>query len=337
MKKYLLAFAAMLFTVTGMAQQDYQNPPSSMSSLRSNQGKLYTFKVTGKVNGRVWGGRNNIYTDNSDLATAAVHSGYVKIGETKLLKVRIINDVKDYPSISRNGINSMKCDTWAGAFHIQSSQTMLKEEPRKFKERDEKPSFIGGRPQTRNHNGWDLDGNRHHHDKDDKFRSRQNDEKNRDRFGDKKREQTKQNNGNMTNKERADVLYRLLRNNMSQMPEGTMYHAGNKTTVRAAIINRRPVTNREYAAATDVWLNRNAPDAPAKVNGSQRNLFIKCMDQAFGRTNLFRVATSDEMAYGERNNYIKNTGSSYIYFIYRDNWEKYIKNKQYLNIFGFKM
>lgn len=141
----------------------------------------------------------------------------------------------------------------------------------------------------------------------------------------------------MTNKERADVLYRLLRNNMSQMPEGTMYHAGNKTTVRAAIINRRPVTNREYAAATDVWLNRNAPDAPAKVNDSQRNLFIKCMDQAFGRTNLFRVATSDEMAYGERNNYIKNTGSSYIYFIYRDNWDKYIKNKQYLNIFGFKM
>jgi hypothetical protein len=61
------------------------------------------------------------------------------------------------------------------------------------------------------------------------------------------------------------------------------------------------------------------------------------MDQAFGRTGLFRVATSDEMAYGERNNYIKNAGSSYIYFIYRDNWDKYIKNKQYLNIFGIKM
>lgn len=129
----------MLFTVTGMAQQDYQNPPSSMSSLRSSQGKLYTFKVTGKVNGHVWGGRNNIYTDNSDLATAAVHSGYVKIGETKLLKVRIINDVKDYPSISRNGINSMKCDTWAGAYHIQSSQTMPKEEPKKSKKGTKSP------------------------------------------------------------------------------------------------------------------------------------------------------------------------------------------------------
>ena len=336
MKKSILTIVAALFVMTAVAQQDYQQAPSNLMSYRSNVGKLYTFKVTGKVNGRVWGGWNNIYTDHSDLATAAVHSGYVKIGETKLIKVRIINDVKNYPSSSRNGINSMKCDTWPGAFHIQSSMSVPKQENnnKRFNEKNvskerARPDvgFFGSAPRSRSdgfRNRNERRDNESRYDRNDRKETRSDNNKNRT-------------NVQMTNKERADILYRLLRNNMVQMPEGTMYHAGNKTTVRAAIINRRPVTNREYAAATDVWLNRNAPDAPAKVNDSQRNLFIKCMDQAFSRTNLFRVATNDEVSYGDRNGHLKGSGSSYIYFVYRDNWDKYIKNKQYLTIFGEKM
>ena len=139
----------------------------------------------------------------------------------------------------------------------------------------------------------------------------------------------------MTNKERAEIVYNLLRNKMVKMPQGTMYHAGKKTEVREVIINRRPITNREYAAATDIWINRNAPDSPARVNASQRQLFLDCITQALGRTSgVVREASSNEIAYGDRNSYISNAQDSYIFFVYRDNWEKYIKNKQYLTIFG---
>ena len=36
---------------------------------------FYTFQVTGRTGGRIWGGSDNVYTDDSDIATAAVHAG----------------------------------------------------------------------------------------------------------------------------------------------------------------------------------------------------------------------------------------------------------------------
>ena len=111
---------------------------------------------------------------------------------------------------------------------------------------------------------------------------------------------------NMTNRERANILYPLL-NNMVKMKGGTIYNAGNTTTVNECRINRRAVTNREYAAATDIWLNTSAPDAPAVVNNSQRQLFIKCMMQAIGHGapsgDIVRLASQDEVNYGKNNSY----------------------------------
>ena len=52
------------------------------------------------------------------------------------------------------------------------------------------------------------------------------------------------------------------------------YHEKDYHFANSCGINRRAVTNREYAAATDIWLNTSAPDAPAVVNNSQRQLFI---------------------------------------------------------------
>ncbi len=145
---------------------------------------------------------------------------------------------------------------------------------------------------------------------------------------------------NMTNRERANILYPLL-NNMVKMKGGTIYHAGNKTTVNECRINRRAVTNREYAAATDIWLNTSAPDAPAVVNNSQRQLFIKCMMQAIGHGapsgDIVRLASQDEVNYGKNNSYLSTSNSSHIYFVYRGYWEKDIQRKSGLALFGEKI
>ena len=145
---------------------------------------------------------------------------------------------------------------------------------------------------------------------------------------------------NMTNRERANILYPLL-NNMVKMKGGTIYHAGNKTTVNDCRINRRAVTNREYAAATDIWLNTSAPDAPAVVNNSQRQLFIKCMMQAIGHGapsgDIVRLASQDEVNYGKNNSYLSTSNSSHIYFVYRGYWEKDIQRKSGLALFGEKI
>lgn len=145
---------------------------------------------------------------------------------------------------------------------------------------------------------------------------------------------------NMTNRERANILYPLL-NNMVKMKGGTIYHAGNKTTVNECRINRRAVTNREYAAATDIWLNTSAPDAPAVVNNSQRQLFIKCMMQAIGHGapsgDIVRLASQDEVNYGKNNSYLSTSNSSHIYFVNRGYWEKDIQRKSGLALFGEKI
>ena len=145
---------------------------------------------------------------------------------------------------------------------------------------------------------------------------------------------------NMTNRERANILYPLL-NNMVKMKGGTIYHAGNKTTVNECRINRRAVTNREYAAATGIWLNTSAPDAPAVVNNSQRQLFIKCMMQAIGHGapsgDIVRLASQDEVNYGKNNSYLSTSNSSHIYFVYRGYWEKDIQRKSGLALFGEKI
>ena len=94
------------------------NAPTNLTNYRNKVGQTYTFKVTGKKNGRIWGGKNNIYTDDSDIATAAVHAGILKSGQSGTIKVKILADQGSYPSITRNGITSIKYGKWKGAYQI---------------------------------------------------------------------------------------------------------------------------------------------------------------------------------------------------------------------------
>ena len=94
------------------------NAPNHMLSYRGQNGKVFTFKVTGSTSGRIWGGDNNIYTDDSNIATAAVHAGLVKAGQTGTVKVTILPGQSSYSSITRNGVTSYKNNGYGGSYQL---------------------------------------------------------------------------------------------------------------------------------------------------------------------------------------------------------------------------
>lgn len=85
--------------------------------LQTHMGKTIGIKVTGAQQGSVWG--SGPYTGDSTLAVAAVHAGAVKIGETKVVKVRIVQDPGVYLGTTANGVSTSQYGRFpAGAYEI---------------------------------------------------------------------------------------------------------------------------------------------------------------------------------------------------------------------------
>ena len=79
---------------------------------------LFIFKVTGQTEEAIWGGRNNVYTTDSHIGTAAVHAGVLKAGQTGIVKIKILPGQSAYPEITRNGITSHEFGEWEGSYQF---------------------------------------------------------------------------------------------------------------------------------------------------------------------------------------------------------------------------
>ncbi|CAF2394251.1 unnamed protein product [Rotaria sp. Silwood2] len=100
-------------TTTAMAA------PSNLFSYRANTGQSYVFVLTGSRSGSIWG--TNIYTDDSNLATAAVHSGFVQYNQTSVVTVRILAAQSSYTSTTQNGVTSFAYGYWGGSYSFISA------------------------------------------------------------------------------------------------------------------------------------------------------------------------------------------------------------------------
>jgi hypothetical protein len=89
-------------------------PPDSLMGL--TMGKTYRFRVTGIVNGSVWG--SDVYTTDSSLATAAVHAGVLKSGQTGVVKVTIVAAPPVFAGTTRNGVTTMPYTIFPSAFKV---------------------------------------------------------------------------------------------------------------------------------------------------------------------------------------------------------------------------
>ncbi len=88
--------------------------PTNLVGYRNKVGGVYQFTVTGAERGAVWG--TDVYTDDSTVATAAVHAGVLRSGERGTVTITILPGQSSYPASARNGVSSASWGAWAGSY-----------------------------------------------------------------------------------------------------------------------------------------------------------------------------------------------------------------------------
>jgi hypothetical protein len=90
--------------------------PDNLLNHQGQIGKIYHFKVTGANSGTVYG--TEIYTLDSHLATAAVHVGALKVGQTGTIKVTMMAGQNAYQQTTQNGITSNAWGQYSGSYKV---------------------------------------------------------------------------------------------------------------------------------------------------------------------------------------------------------------------------
>lgn len=117
-----LLLAALLATLSSpLAARSVSPFPAdalSTSSLRAQQGKAFYFRVTGATTGSLWG--SNPYTDDSNLAAAAVHAGLLRKGETGVVKFEPLAGLTTYPGTTANGVTASSYGSYSGSYRLSA-------------------------------------------------------------------------------------------------------------------------------------------------------------------------------------------------------------------------
>lgn len=95
--------------------------PSGIQNMINYRGRtgIFSINITGSlVAGAVWG--TNIYTDNSNIVSAAVHAGVIQNGENKTVSIETMPGQSSYQGTTRNGISSNSYETWGGSYKFVS-------------------------------------------------------------------------------------------------------------------------------------------------------------------------------------------------------------------------
>jgi hypothetical protein len=94
--------------------------PGSLQAYQQQVGKMIHFRVTGAVNGSVWG--TGQYTTDSTLAVAAVHAGILKPGQTAVVRVKIIPSPPMFAASTQHGVASAGYGPYGAAFEFSKSR-----------------------------------------------------------------------------------------------------------------------------------------------------------------------------------------------------------------------
>jgi hypothetical protein len=90
--------------------------PGSLTNYQSKFGTVLAIRVTGNAGGSVWG--SDVYTCDSTLATAAVHAGMLKAGQTGVVRVKIVPSPMAYQGSTRHGVSSSSYGAFAAAYEF---------------------------------------------------------------------------------------------------------------------------------------------------------------------------------------------------------------------------
>ncbi|HSV30763.1 MAG TPA: LCCL domain-containing protein [Atribacteraceae bacterium] len=96
--------------------------PGNLTAYRDKAGETFRFLVTGAVSGSVWG--TGVYTDDSNLATAAVHAGVLRQGESGVVTVTVLPGQASYQGSTSFGITSGNYGSWHGSYRFEAQTTI---------------------------------------------------------------------------------------------------------------------------------------------------------------------------------------------------------------------
>jgi hypothetical protein len=91
--------------------------PGNLMAHVTRVGGTHLFRVTGDVDGAVWG--TDVYTSDSDLSTAAVHAGVLKPREAGVVKATILEGRSSYSGSDRNGVTSGNWQEWNASYRLE--------------------------------------------------------------------------------------------------------------------------------------------------------------------------------------------------------------------------
>ena len=78
--------------------------PTNLNEYKDKINESFTFMLTGKIGGQVWG--TDIYSTDSNLAAAAVHAGILKEGASGQVRVTIIESPIEFAGTDSYGVES---------------------------------------------------------------------------------------------------------------------------------------------------------------------------------------------------------------------------------------
>ena len=93
--------------------KDYSSNINAINK-RGNIGSKYYYQIIGSEDGTVWG--DNIFTDDSNIAKAAVLKGKCKLGEKSIVCIMMIKGESSYSSSKKNGVSSISYGSWPASY-----------------------------------------------------------------------------------------------------------------------------------------------------------------------------------------------------------------------------
>ena len=96
-----------------------QPDPGTLTGYRHAVGQSFNFSVVGESDNSstIWG--DGIYTDDSPLATVAVHAGLLQPGQRGIVRVSILPPQQSFAASSRHGVNSYSWGFHGGSYSVQ--------------------------------------------------------------------------------------------------------------------------------------------------------------------------------------------------------------------------
>ncbi len=100
------------------ARINLQADPGNLSAFYQAIGQTFYFEVTGATSGgSVWG--TEVYTYDSRLAIAAVHSGALKDGETGIVEVTLLNSPDSHKGSTANGVTTSSWGVYSASYTVK--------------------------------------------------------------------------------------------------------------------------------------------------------------------------------------------------------------------------